>query len=70
VTHVRPFQADLGIQAFIVLGLLWVVLGVVALVRERRRGLWALSPAPLVALAPFLLVVAFAGCVANTANCL
>jgi hypothetical protein len=68
--HIAPFRADLGIQAFMVLGILWVILGLVALVRERRRGLWAFAPAPVVAIAPLLLVALFAGCAANAANCL
>lgn len=67
--HIRPFQADLGIQLGGGLLLGWLILVLVAFERKAHRAWLTLLPAPAALIGPGLLVLLLVGCSWNTASC-
>jgi hypothetical protein len=67
--HIRPFQADLGIQVSGGLLLGWFILVLVAFGRKARGAWFTLLPAPVALIGPGLLALLAAGCSLNAASC-
>ena len=57
LVHFGPFRGIGGLVLIGLAGLAWLALSVVAVVRDGRRGLWALAAAPFILAVPLLSVV-------------
>ena len=68
--HIRPLQADRGLQISAVLLLGWAVLAAMSFAREERNAWWSLAPAPVALVGPALLVMLVVACGINDASCL
>ncbi|WP_309606555.1 hypothetical protein [Phenylobacterium sp.] len=61
LVHFGPFRGIAGVALIALAGLAWLALSIVAVVRDGRRGLWALAAAPFILAVPLLSVVLLAG---------
>ena len=59
LVHFGPFRGTSGLVLIALAGLGWLALSVVSVVRDGRRGLWALAAAPFILAVPLLSVVLF-----------
>ena len=57
LVHFGSFRGIGGLLLIGLAGLAWLALSVVAVVRDGRRGLWALAAAPFILAVPLLSVV-------------
>jgi hypothetical protein len=69
LTHIRPLQADLGIQLAGSLLVLWAGLAVAAFTRKGPRAWLSLLPLPFALIGPGIFGLLFVGCAVDTGNC-
>jgi len=69
LAHVRPLQADLGIQISGVLLVFWAVLIVAVFVSKGWRALWIFAITSPALIGPALFAALVGGCALNSAAC-
>src|SRR5436190_14415259 len=67
--HIRPLQADLGLQVSGFLFLGWAILVAITFARKERNAWWSLAPAPIALIGPAMLAWLVVGCGINNASC-
>jgi len=60
--HVRPFQADLGIQVGGALLAAWLALSLLAFSNSGLKAKWTLLPLPIAMIGPGMLIALVAAC--------